>query len=235
MEASAIGRFLERCLELGLVVIASGQHQEVLTAPLYQLGRQDQKIGAKGVEGRVEIISGQAQPLEPRHEVVSEQQQLKEGHVGDPIVGGDFSQGVVVEQLANVLLDRGVRSLEPPHSPGMRSKVGHQNVVGQLVALEERQWPGFDRVLGKGTADHHRAVRALPGVGLITELSHLPSRAQLLEFAIAGAPPDRGVLLGHHGVATPPRVEEFHESLAEASGICPDADPGPGDGGRHFL
>jgi hypothetical protein len=117
----------------------------------------------------------------------------------------------------------------------MGSKVGHQNVVGIFVVLEERQLAGFDRVLGKGTADHHQAVRALPVVGLITELSHLPPRAQLLEFAIAGAPLDRGVLLGHHGVAAPACIEELHEPLAEASGICPDADPGPDNGGRHFL
>ena len=44
------------------------------------------------------------------HEIVSQEQPLKEGHIGDPIVGRDFSQGIVVEQFANVLLDRGVRS-----------------------------------------------------------------------------------------------------------------------------
>ena len=56
-------------------------------------------------------------------------------------------------------------------------------MVGIFVVLEKRQLPGFDRVLGNGTMDHYKAVRALPVVGLITERSHLPPRAQLAEFA----------------------------------------------------
>ena len=108
-------------------------------------------------------------------------------------------------------------------------------MVGIFVVLEERPLPGFDRVLGNGTTDHHKAVRTLPAVGLITELSHLPPRAQLAEFATAGASLDRGVLLGHHGVATPTCIEEFHKPLAEAPRIGPDADSGPAHGGGHFV
>jgi len=117
----------------------------------------------------------------------------------------------------------------------MGSEIGHQNMVGIFAVFEERQLPGFDRVLGNGTTDHHKAVRTLPAVGLITELSHLPPRAQLAEFATAGASLDRGVLLGHHGVATPTCIEEFHKPLAEAPRIGPDADSGPAHGGGHFV
>ena len=108
-------------------------------------------------------------------------------------------------------------------------------MVGIFVVLEERPLAGFDRVLGNGTADHSQAVRTLPGVGLVTELSHLPPRAQLLEFATAGAPLERGVLLGHHGVATAAGIEEFHKPSAEASGIGPDADSRPSEGGGYFV
>ena len=117
----------------------------------------------------------------------------------------------------------------------MGSPIGHQNIVGIFAVFEEGQLPGFQRVLGNGTTDHSQAVRTLPGVGLITELSRLPPRAQLGEFAIPGAPLDRGICLGHHGVATSAGIEQFHESPAEASGIGPDADPGPTEGGRHFV
>ena len=99
----------------------------------------------------------------------------------------------------------------------MGSEIGHQNMVGIFVVLEERPLPSFDRVLGNGTADHSQAVRTLPGVGLVTELSHLPPRAQFPKLAIAGPPLDRGVLLGHHGVATAAGIEEFHKPSAEAS------------------
>jgi len=216
-----------------LVLIVLRKQEQILTAPFRQFARQDQEICANGIQRGVEILFGQAEPFEPMHQVVSEQQELKEGYIRHPIVGRDFAQGIVVEQFANILLDRGVWSLEPPPSPGMGSEVGHQNVVGKFVVLEKRPLPGFDRVLRNGTTDHSKAVWMLPGVGLITELSHLPPRAQFPKLAIAGPPLDRGVFLGHHSVATPARIEEFHEPLAEASGIGPDA--GPSDGGGHFV
>jgi hypothetical protein len=53
----------------------------------------------------------------------------------------------------------------------MGSPIGHQNIVGIFAVFEEGQLPGFQRVLGNGTTDHSQAVRTLPGVGLITELS----------------------------------------------------------------
>jgi len=71
------------------------------------------------------------------HDVEGEEQELEEGHVGDPIGRGDPRQGVVGEQFPDVLLDAGALRVEAPHPPGVGPEVGHQDVVGRLLVREE--------------------------------------------------------------------------------------------------
>jgi hypothetical protein len=87
---------------------------------------------------------------------------MKERYLGDPVVGRDFAQGIVVEPFANILLDRGVLSLEPAHAPGEGSQIGDQHVVGIWAVLEERPLPGFDGVLRHGTSDPTRRWARFP-------------------------------------------------------------------------
>jgi len=141
---------LERGFELRSIMIVVGQNQDVAVPPPGELGWQDEEVRANRIQGGVEILFGEAEPFEPMHQIVSEEQDLKERHIGHPVVGGDFPQGIVVEQFANVFLDRGMLSVESPHSPRMASEIGHQNVVGIFAILEECQLPGFDRILGDG-------------------------------------------------------------------------------------
>jgi hypothetical protein len=51
--------------------------------------------------------------------VVSKKGDLKEGHVGHPVVGRNLAQGIIVEEFPNVLFDGGSFGIKPPYPPGM--------------------------------------------------------------------------------------------------------------------
>ena len=89
-------------------MIVAWQNQDIAVALPDEFGRQHKEVRANGIQRGVEVFLGQTEPLEPMHQVVGKQQDLKERYIGDPIVGGDFPQRVIVEQFADILLDRGV-------------------------------------------------------------------------------------------------------------------------------
>ena len=52
-------------------------------------------------------------------EVVSQERDLKEGYVGNPVVGRNFAQRIIVEKFSDVLFDRGSFDIKLPDSPRM--------------------------------------------------------------------------------------------------------------------
>lgn len=79
-----------------------------------ELGRQDQEIGPNRLQCGVQILAGQTKSLEPMDEIVRQQENLEEGDVGDPVVGGNFAKGGVVEELSDILLDGGAFGIKTP-------------------------------------------------------------------------------------------------------------------------
>src|SRR3990172_3794863 len=149
-------------LELLPVVIILWQCQDVLASLLRQLGRQDQEICSDGIQGGVEIVFGKTQSFEPMNDIVSQKKNLKEGHIGNPILRGDLAEGIIVEELSDILLDSSPLGVELPDSPGMSLHVGDQDMVGIFSIFEEGQLLGLYRVFGNRASDHDKTVRGFP-------------------------------------------------------------------------
>jgi hypothetical protein len=60
-----------------------------------QLGRHQQDSVSQGLERRSLPLWGQAESLEPVHEIVREQAQMEGGLVGEAVAGGNAAQGVI--------------------------------------------------------------------------------------------------------------------------------------------
>ena len=60
-----------------------GQHQDVLAPLVGEFGRQDQEVRTNGIQRGVEILLGQAEPLEPMHQV--ETTWFASGRGGPPV------------------------------------------------------------------------------------------------------------------------------------------------------
>ena len=157
-----------------MVVVRQKQH--VLASSVDEFGWQYQEVGPNRIQSGVEILFGQTEPLEPMHQIVSEEQDLKEGDIGYPVLGGDLAQGIVVEQFADVFLDGGALGVKRPDPPRMGLQVGDQDVVSILAIFEKGQLLGLHRVLGNRPTHHDEPMRALPVQRLVAKLSHFPRR-----------------------------------------------------------
>jgi hypothetical protein len=53
------------------------------------------------------------------NDVERQEEHLKEGNVGHPIVGGNLAQGIIVEKFPDILFDGSSLGIESPDSPRM--------------------------------------------------------------------------------------------------------------------
>lgn len=164
------------------------------------------------------------------HEVVRQQQHLKEGHIGDPVLRGDLAQRIIVEEFSDILLDGGALGIELPGPPGMGFQIGDQDMVGIFSVFEEGQLLGLDGIVGDGAPHHDKPMGAFPSMRLVLELSHFPPIAKLFETACSGPGLDRGIFFGHNRIATVDRIEKFDYPPAKEARIGPDTNAGSGNG-----
>ena len=101
------------------------------------------------------------------NDVVSQKKDLKEGHIGNPILRGDLAEGIIVEEFPDILLDGGSLGVELPDSIGMSLHVGHQDMVGIFSIFEEGQLLGLYRVFGNRASDHDKTMRNFPPKRLV--------------------------------------------------------------------
>ncbi len=93
---------------------AGGQDQ---TGPIVgptQLRGHQQDAVAQGLKGGVLKLWGQAEPLEPVHQVVGQQEEMEVGLVGEEVAGRDAVQGVIAFELLDEQLDPGAVVVEAP-------------------------------------------------------------------------------------------------------------------------
>lgn len=98
-------------------MILPGQGQTISVPSFYQASREHHQLHAKRLQGFVTIALGQTNRLEVVHDVESEKEQLEECHIGNPILGGDLGQRVIVSQFADVFLYSGSGRIEQVHAP----------------------------------------------------------------------------------------------------------------------
>ena len=166
--------------------------------------------------------------------IVSQQQHLKESHIGDPVLGGDLAQGIIVEEFSDILLDGSPFGVKLPDPPGMGFQIGDQNMIGIFPIFEEGELPGFDGIFGDGAPHHDKAMGVSPSMRLVWELAYFPSIAKLYKSAFSGPGLDRGIFSGHNRIATVDRIEKCDHSPAKETRIGPEADSGSGNGLGDF-
>jgi len=120
-----------------LVMEIVRKSDDILPLFLDQFCRDYYEIGADGLQGCNKILLRQAQPFEPVNDIGGQKQDLKEGDVGCPTVGGDLPHRVVVEQFPDVLLHRRPGLVEEVDAPGTHRKVCDKDMVDVLPVFEE--------------------------------------------------------------------------------------------------
>ena len=163
------------------------------------------------------------------NDVVSQKKDLKEGHIGNPILRGDLAQGIIVEELSDILLDSSPLGIELPDSIGMSLHVGHQDMVGIFSIFEEGQLLGLYRVFGNRASDYDKTMRGFPAKRLISKLSDFPAVAELFETTSPGPRFDGSILPGHNSIATSDGIEELDDASAKESRIGPNANSASGN------
>ena len=163
------------------------------------------------------------------NDVVSQKKDLKEGHIGNPILRGDLAEGVIVEEFPDILLDGCPLGVELPDPPGMSLHVGHQDMVGIFPVFEEGQLLSLDWVFGNRASDHDKTMRNFPPKRLVSKLSHFPAVAELFETTSPGPRFDGSILPGHNSIATSDGVEELDDASAKKPRIGPNTDSASGN------
>lgn len=217
---------LSECRQkLFLVVVIVRKLDDILSFCSHQLGRQDQEIGADGVERDEVPILGQTQSLEPMDDVGGEENHLKECYVGRPVSRWDFGKWVIIDQLPDMFFDVGSNRIETINPPRMGLEVGDEDVIEVLLVLEQSQLIGFFRVLGDRAPHYYKTVLPCRIVSdFLPELSDLPAIGQFLKLATSGPVFDGGVFLCYDDVFAVLAVEKFHGPLAIKPRVHPEAD-----------
>ena len=203
---------------------------DIALALAYQSRWKHQEVCTDAVQRCRQILRRQTQPLEPVHDVGCEKHQLEEGNIRGPGIGWDFAQRVIVDELPDVFLDRCPQAVETIHVPRAQREIGHQDVIGVLAILEQRQ---LGRVLGIGgnrTAHHNEAVAAFHLVmNLLSELGHLPAVVERLEAASSGACFDVAILPRHHHITASRAVQDANNTAAVETRVHAKAHARAGD------
>lgn len=213
--------------ELSTVRIISGEPDDVSSMLADEPGRQPEEVGTDGVQRRGKILRRKTQSLEPVNEVGSEEQDLEEGDVGNPGVGGDLSQGVVVLQLPDVFLDRGPGTVEEVHPPSSHLEIRDEDVVGILPILEQRQLTRLVGIGGNTTPDDDKPVLPIHIVmNLLSELADLPTVSEFLKPTSLCSVSDVGIFPDHHHVAAPRGIQEPDDAASVKARVHPEPNPG---------
>jgi hypothetical protein len=150
-------------------------------------------------------------------DIVSKEQNLKEGYIGNPVVGRNLAQGIIVEKFPDILFDGGSLGVKPPDSPRMGLRIGDQDMIGIFAVFEERELSGLDRVFGDRTSYHDKSMDFFPAMGFVLKFPHFPSIAKRFETTGSGSRFDRGILFGNYGIANSFLVEQFDHLFVEQS------------------
>src|ERR1035438_8836791 len=163
------------------VLIVFGKLQHIPTSVLGQFSRQHQELLANGIDGSRRIILRQAQPFEPMHQIVGQQEQLQERHIGHPTLGGNFVERKIIEQFTDGLLHVGPLLIGLPNHPGLQLQVGHKSRIGVPAYFEQGQLLSFLRIFGQSSAHHDEPVLGFPAPRFKPELRYGPTKTHFLE------------------------------------------------------
>lgn len=193
----------------------------------HQSGRQNQEIGANGIECGKAPILGQAHAFEPVNQVGCKENRLEESDIGCPVFCRDFGQRIIVDQFADMFFDIGSERVETVDSPRAGFEVSDKNMVGIFFILKERELLGFGGIVRDGAPDNHETVKFVPLVmDFVPKLCHFPTIFQFLETARLGSGFDRRILFGYDDILAASSVEKCHRPFAVETRIHTESDAG---------
>ena len=90
-------------------MIITRQLQHIAASPAGEFAGEHEKVASDCLDSRCEIVFRQTEPLEPMHQVIGEQQHLKELYIRGPFLRWNFVKGQMIEKLSDRFLDIGAR------------------------------------------------------------------------------------------------------------------------------
>jgi hypothetical protein len=189
---------------------------------------------AQRFDGGAQLCLRQTQPLEPMHEVVRQEQQLKKGHIGRPALAGNFVECQLMEQFADGLLDIGAAQIVGPRSPRRQPKITDHEGVAVVPVFEQRQLAGLRGVHRQGATNGDKAVGLAPFLGTVFELGETPAEFQILEAGFFSHLLVHFVTAGHDGITASPLVQIVNQAAGKKAHVGQPPDPGAGDGRGDF-
>src|SRR5206468_8975828 len=121
-----------------------------------QLRRHQEDLVAQGREGGRLKLRGQAEPLEPIDQIVSQQQQMKVSLVGQEVMRWNLAQVITAFEFANDPFHAGPAVVETPQVQWLQRKIGDKDLIKMLAQLEESQLVA--RLFGLGSSHYYIAV-----------------------------------------------------------------------------
>src|SRR5664279_2151425 len=209
------------------VVVVPGKLQHIPASMFGEFSRQHQKVIANGVDRGSRVVLGQTQPLEPMDQIVGQEQQLQKGHVGHPLLGGNFVEREKVEQLPDGPFHIGSRLVSLPDHPRLRVEIGHESRIGVAAHLEQRQLLSLLRVLRQWTSHHNEPVLLFPALRLKMKFRHRPAKRNFPKASSLG---QRQVALGlaaDNNVAKAGFIQVSDQLSRKKSRIGQNPDPRP--------
>lgn len=164
---------MERMLPSRLARPTRRQRQAGPVPHATQLGGHQQDLAAEGLQRGCLKLRRKAEPLEPVHQVVGQQEQMEVGCVGEEVPRGDAAQGIIPFELLDQQLHAGPVVVKAPEVERLQRQVGDQHLVVILAKLEERQLRG--RLLRLRSSHDDEAIRMRPAGRLRAELGDLDS------------------------------------------------------------
>src|SRR6266496_3939852 len=227
---------VSRCLPKNLpVLVILRKLQDIATAVVAQLGWQHQELIANSFYRGCEIPLRQTQTFEPMNQIIGQQEQLHEGHIGQPLLSWNFVQGKIIEQFSDRSLDVGARLVGFPNSPRFQFQVGHKCRIGISTDTQQGQLAGLLWVFGQRPSHHDKPMFSFPTARFKTKFRHCPTRRPCFK---SGPVRHRQVglsLLANNDIAQARLVQVTDELSGVKSRIGQQPNPRPSHLRRYFL
>jgi len=176
---------------------AAGRHGQPRTVVgSEKLRRHQEDAVAQSLERGGMKLLGQTQSLEPVHQIVGQQQQMKIGLVGKEVACRNLAQGVVSLQFPDDPFDPCPTVVEAPEVEGLQIEIRNQYLVVVLAELEQRKL--FVWLFWLGSSDDHKTVGMRPASGLISKLGCLHTQTDMGVMEVGQLAFDGPGELGHN-------------------------------------
>ena len=128
-----------------------------------EMSRCEKELSAQSLQGGALKARGRAQPLEPREQVVRQQDELKEHLGAAEVLHRNLVERIGGLELADNEFGPGAIVVEAPHRERRPAQIGDEHLIRVAFHLEEVQLRGG--LLRHWAPDDHEPCGTLPPLG----------------------------------------------------------------------